>query len=64
MIDKDAVHKDLTEAFINYQYRLERAFPQGNENYSPVEMYKNDPMFNRRVRNLVSGVMEILDKHL
>lgn len=64
MIDKNALHDELTNAFIRYQYRIENPFPSPTE--TPAAMilqYRNDPIFHNKVESIVCGVMAIVGKH-
>lgn len=65
MVDKNAIYEDLLKAFVAYQYRLENPIFKADETEDTMRMhYQSDAMFNRRVKSLASGVMQILDKHL
>jgi len=51
---------ELTDLFINYQFRLENPMPNPNEtNVYIIEKYRTDHMFHARVDSLVAGVMHI-----
>ena len=64
MIDKRALHDELTEAFIGYQHRLDQPFPSATESPEAIRLkYMNDPIFHAKVASLVSGVMHIVSKH-
>ena len=64
MINKEALHDDLREAFVNYQYTLENPMPAFTENSELArQMYINNSIFNRKVDSLVAGVMVIVEKH-
>ena len=64
MIDKRALHDELTEAFIVYQHRLDQPFPSATDTKEAmIQKYMNDPIFHARVASLVSGVMQIVGKH-
>ena len=64
MIDKNALHDELTEAFIGYQQRLDCPMPEPGESPEMIRLkYRTDPVFASRVRCLVAGVMVIVDKH-
>ena len=64
-INKDALHDELTSAFIVYQYRIENPMPKIDETKEYMEnMYLRNSFFNRRVQSLVCGVMCIVDKHI
>jgi len=63
MVDKQALHDDLTTAFMNYQYNLENPLscPSKEDlHYTYIQDY----MFHNRVESMVGGVMSILDKHI
>jgi hypothetical protein len=67
MVDKRALREDLTEAFIQYQYRLDYPFPQHpttESKLSMIQRYRQDGLFHRKVDTLVAGVIQILDKHI
>ena len=62
-LNKQLLHDKLTDAFINYQYRLECPFPMFNENEAvKVMQYRTDNIFHRKVDNMVAGVMLIVDE--
>lgn len=64
MIDKRALAEDLTDAFIEYQHRLDFPMPSPTETKEAVILkYRNDPMFHAKVNSLVAGVMRIVSKH-
>ena len=64
MLDKRALHDELTEAFIVYQHRLEQPFPSATETKEAmIQKYMSDPLFHAKVASLVSGVMQIVSKH-
>jgi len=61
MIDKVILHDKLTDAFIKYQHRLDTPFPLATETYEIILLkYHSDPIFNARVKSMVSGVMRIV----
>lgn len=63
--DKRPLYDDLTEAFINYQHRIDHPMPSATETPAVMHLrYNNDPMFRARVMSLTSGVMEIVSKHI
>jgi hypothetical protein len=65
MIDKRALHDELTEMFIVYQHRLDQPFPSDTESPEAIRLkYMNDPIFHSKVASLVSGVMHIVDKYI
>lgn len=64
MINKDALYRDLIEAFIVYQYRLDNPMPTPNETMEAmIHKYQSDPTFHAKVKHVVSGVMHIVGKH-
>lgn len=63
MFDKNALTRDLTEAFIKYQYRIENPMPTNTEGIDGIKEYRSNPMFHKKVEALVSGVMTIIDRH-
>ncbi|MCK4705874.1 MAG: hypothetical protein KAT90_10355 [Gammaproteobacteria bacterium] len=70
MIDKRALSEDLTKVFINYQERLDNPMPEtpsgditATEAQARLMPYYHDPVFRRKVDSLVSGVMNVIDKH-
>jgi len=65
MIDRQAIHDDLVDAFISYQYRLERPMPLTTETQEIMVMYyQTDSLFHNKVQSLASGVMHVLESHL
>lgn len=65
MINKRLLQRDLTEAFIVYQHRLENPMPTQNETKDMLERkYLTDTMFHLKVDSLVAGVMQIVHKHI
>jgi len=57
--------KELKEAFIHYQYRLEHPFPSSDESPDKIRLeYLNNPLFHNKVDLLTSGVMSIVSKYL
>ena len=65
MIDKKALADDLTEAFINYQHRLDCPMPSATETKAAIILkYRSDPLFHAKVDSLVAGVMQIVSKHI
>jgi hypothetical protein len=63
-MDNNALYNDLTEAFIVYQYRLDNPMPAPNETMEVMILkYRSDPIFNAKVKSMVSGVMHIVSKH-
>ena len=65
MIDKQAIHDGLVEAFMTYQYRLDNPMPLPTETHETIVLqYQGDRIFNRKVNSLASGVMHVLESHL
>lgn len=65
MIDKKAMYEDLLDAFIKYQYRLDNPFPDGMDTeIERGQAFRNDPIFNKKVKDLASGVMNIVFRHI
>jgi len=63
-MDKRGLLDELTEAFINYQFRLERPMPSAMETTETrIIEYQSNPIFHNKVDSLVAGVMQIVDKH-
>lgn len=64
-IDKKALASELTDAFIQYQHRLENPMPTANETLYMLKLkYHTDTMFRLKVDSLVAGVMQIVSKHI
>ncbi len=64
MIDKRALVSDLTDAFINYQHRLDCPMPSMTETPAVIQLkYREDPIFHAKVNCLVSSVMHLVGKH-
>ena len=60
-----SLYNDLMDAFINYQYRLDNPFPGEGETWEVIiNKFQCDPVFNKKVLSLVSGVMAIVSKHI
>ena len=63
MINKNKLADELTDAFIDYQWRLENPFPLPDESReAKILKYQSDYMFSAKVRTIVSGVMVIVSK--
>jgi hypothetical protein len=64
MVNKQKLHDDLTDAFIQYQYRLDNPMPSPTETKEVMILkYRTDPVFSYKVKSVVAGVMRIADKH-
>ena len=65
VVDRKALHDDLVNAFMEYQYRLDLPFPSPTETKAVIILrYRSDPLFHNKVNNLVTGVMGIVNKHV
>lgn len=65
MIDKRALTNELTDAFIQYQYRLDNPMPTPNETMDMRRRkYLSDAVFQTKVDSLVAGVMRIVSRHI
>lgn len=69
MIDKQAIYEELVDGLIEYQWRLENPFPftgMNRETSQPpwTHAYQNDPIFSHKVKQLASGIMGIVNKHI
>lgn len=64
MIDKRALADDLTDAFVNYQHRLDCPMPSATETKESIILkYRSNPIFRAKVDSLVAGVLQIVSKH-
>jgi len=64
-LDRRSLADDLTDAFINYQHRLDCPMPTATETPESIILkYRSDPLFHAKVESLAGGVMHILDKYL
>jgi hypothetical protein len=64
MFNKEALYNELTDAFIEYQYRLDNPFPSKTETPEVMVLrYRSDPIFHNKVQSLVQGVMSIVLRH-
>jgi hypothetical protein len=64
-MNRNKLADDLTDAFIQYQYRLDRPFPSPDDTQENINRkYRVDNMFRYKVQDLVGGVMRIIDKNL
>jgi hypothetical protein len=65
MVNKTALFDDLLRGFIYYQYRLENPMPQPDETQESIQRkYLMDPEFHNKIDSLVTGVMQIINKHI
>lgn len=65
MLDKRKLEDELTKGFIYHEYSLHRStFDMTGYEQKAIEMYRNDPIFNRRVRSIVSRVLATVDNCL
>tara|TARA_R110001606_G_C14935458_1_gene598524 strand:- start:38 stop:229 length:192 start_codon:yes stop_codon:yes gene_type:complete len=63
-MNRQKLADDLTDQFIEYQWRLDNPMPDPNQTAASIAMYQNDFVFRNKVQNWVSGVMHIVDKHV
>ena len=63
-VDLKKIHDELTEAFINYQYRIENPMMKPTDKEDAEFMYRADHVFNSKVKSLTSGVMSIVSKNI
>ena len=61
MINKTKLHDDLTDAFIHYQYNLEKPFDGWTEpQEKKIAHYQTDGLFHAKVDNMVAGVIRVV----
>jgi len=61
MINKTKLHGALTDAFIHYQYNLEKPFDGWTESREKkIAHYQTDGIFHAKVDNIAAGVMSIV----
>lgn len=63
-VNRNRLAQDLTDQFIEYQWRLEYPMPDPNQTAISIAMFQNDYQFRHKVHNWVSGVMVTIDKHI
>ena len=64
MINKNELADELTDKFIEYQWRLDNPFPSPEQTPENMFMkYRSDHVFHAKVKNLVAGVIRIVGKH-
>ena len=66
-VDRRKLHDELTEAFIEYQHRVDCPMPvdaKSESREAKIFKYQNDRMFHSRVDSLAAGVMNIIMKHI
>lgn len=66
-IDLKALHVDLTEAFINFQHRLENPMPlnaRSEDIETKIMRYRTDTIFHSKVASMTAHVMNIVSKHI
>jgi len=60
-LNKILLRDKLTEAFINYQYRLDNPMPLSTDTPEAINIkFHSDPLFNNKVNRLVAGVISIV----
>ena len=67
MIDWPALANDLTDAFIQYQYRRDTSMFTPSDTLDMLNgrrKYLIDNMFRLKVDSLVTGVLQIISKHI
>lgn len=64
LMNKNKLADELTDTFIEYQWRLENPMPNPNQTAASIKMYQNDYVFRAKVQNWVSGVMHVVEKHI
>ena len=65
MVDKRAMQDELTEKFINYQYRLDNPMPSTKETPESIRhCYFSNIIFRAKVDSIVAAIMVTLDEHL
>lgn len=62
--DLNAMSRELTGAFIGYQWRLENPYPALYDKDSAERAYLHDRIFHNKVQQITCGVMQIVQKHL
>jgi len=60
----EELHTELTNAFIDYQFRLDNPFPSKYESKDiKILKYQANPIFRSKVESLVCGVISIVIKY-
>ena len=59
-----ALHNELTEAFIKYQWNLDNPFPNSASQEELINKYRSDSLFRAKVDQLSIGVMHIVRKYI
>ena len=65
-MDNQALHDELRDTFINYQYRLDRPMfvsQKISEEEAAINKYRTDSLFHSKVDALVGTVMYIVSNH-
>jgi hypothetical protein len=64
-MNMNKLHDDLTEEFIEFQWRLDNPFPAQDESRdTKILKYRSDNVFHLKVKSMVCGVMHIISKHV
>lgn len=64
-MNKPALANELTETFIEYQWRLDNPFPSPEQTKENMYLkYRSDSMFHAKVDSLVFGVMFIVERNI
>jgi len=62
-MNAEALLNELTKAFVRYQYNLDN--PMSSKTDEEIwKFYLTDSLFHRKVKNLVAGVFQIVEKHI
>lgn len=61
---KRALHDELKNTFIKYQFNLDNPFPREITPSSLIIKYQSDVYFKAKVDSLVYGVMDIVSRHV
>ena len=65
MINKKAIHDELIQMFIEYQYASDNPMLQVDMPCQDkmAKQYRDNPLFNAKVRSLVGAVMLVVSRH-
>ena len=64
-MNKNKLADELTDAFIEFQWRLDNPFPAHDETQNiKLAKYHGDNIFHAKVQSMVCGVMHIVSKHV
>lgn len=62
-MDMESLRRDLTEGFVQREYHAQINPLLLDCKEAAIHLYRNDPMFHARVKSVVSGVMQIVQKY-